>query len=116
MSLLKTVIKNESKDVVMLLTKEYQKMDRFKNSWYRYALTYQKLELIDHLFYQDPKSSRYKVWSIMFEIQKFSNSIRLMLDLKKITKIEELSLSIILYLKSYKKKLLKIKNNKKKIE
>ena len=39
-----------------------------------------------------------------------------MLDLKKITKIEELSLSIILYLKSYKKKLLKIKNNKKKIE
>ena len=40
MSLLKTVIKNESKDVVMLLTKEYQKMDRFKNSWYRYALTY----------------------------------------------------------------------------
>ena len=113
MSLLKTVIKNESKDVILLLTKEYQKADRFKNSWYRYALTYQKLELIDHLFYQDPKSSRYKVWSILFEVQKFPHSLRLMLDLKKITKIEELSLSIIFYLKSYKKKLLRIKNNKK---
>jgi len=113
MSLLKTVIKNESKDVILLLTKEYQKADRFKNSWYRYALTYQKLELIDHLFYQDPKSPRYKVWSIMFEIQKFSNSLKLMFDLKKITKIEDLSISIIFYLKSYKKKLLKIKNKNK---
>ena len=113
MTLLKNVIKNESKDVMLLLTKEYQKKDPFKNSWYRYALTYQKLELIDHLFYQDPKSSRYKVWSILFEVQKFPHSLRLMLDLKKITKIEELSLSIIFYLKSYKKKLLRIKNNKK---
>ena len=112
MTLLKNVIKNESKDVMLLLTKEYQKKDRFKNSWYRYALTYQKLELIDHLFRQDPKSYRYKVWSIMFEIQKFPNSLRMMLDLKKITKIEELSLSIILYLKSYKKNLLKNKNRK----
>ena len=112
MPLLKNVIKNESKDIVLLLTKEFKNMDRFKNSWYRYALTYQKLELIDHLFYQDPKSSRYKVWSIMFEIQKFPNSIKLMLDLKKITKIEDLSLSIIFYLKSYKKKLLINKNNK----
>ena len=112
MSLLKYVIQNESKDIVLLLTKEYQKMDRFKNSWYRYALTYQKLELIDHLFYQDPKSPRYKVWSILFEVQKFPHNLKLMLNLKKVTKIEELSLSIIFYLKTYKKKLLKNKNKK----
>jgi len=85
---LKTLLKMKSKDVMFLLTKEYQKKDCFKNSWYRYALTYQKLELIDHLFRQDPKSSRYKVWSIMLEIQKFPNSLRIMLDLKKITNIE----------------------------
>jgi len=47
----------------------------------------------------------------MFEIQKFPNSLRLMLDLKKITKIEDLSF-VIFYLKSYKKKLLKNKNKK----
>jgi len=88
MSLLKNVIKNESKDVLLLLTKEYQKMDRFKNSWYRYALTYQKLKLIDHLFYQNLKSSRYKVWSILFEVQKFPHNLRLMLDLKKLQKLK----------------------------
>ena len=88
MTLLKNVIKNESKDVMLLLTKEYQKKDRFKNSWYRYALTYQKLELIDHLFRQDPKSSRYKVWSILFEVQKFPHNLRLMLDLKKLQKLK----------------------------
>jgi len=112
MSLLKYVIQNESKDVILLLTKEYQKMDRFKNSWYRYALTFQKLELIDHLFHQDPKSSRYKAWSIIFEMKKFPHSLKLMLDLKKVTKIEDLSLSIIFYLKSQKKKLLKKKTEK----
>ena len=101
MSLLKNVIKNESKEIILLLTKEYQKADRFKNSWYRYALTYQKLELIDHLFYQDPKSPRYKVWSIMFEIQKFSNSLKLMFDLKKITKIPELWYLVYKYQKLY---------------
>jgi len=47
----------------------------------------------------------------MFEIQKFPNSLRLMLDLKKITKIEDLSF-VIFYLKSYKKKLSKNKNKK----
>ena len=35
-----------------------------------------------------------------------------MLDLKKVTKIEDLSLSIIFYLKSQKKKLLKKKTEK----
>jgi len=40
MTLIRNAIETETVDIVLALTKEYQKRDRFKNSWYRYALTF----------------------------------------------------------------------------